>query len=281
MGVKLLLFLNKFFKKPEHPFNLRNEGVKSYAMWQYEHGADTLAFFLNRYSLDEMFKNKTVLDIGCGAGGKSVYYASCGAKQVVGLDILPQYKQESEALAAQLGYENIFSFVCADAANTGFEKNSFDTIIMNDAMEHMENPEAVLRECSSLLKPGGRLFVNFPPYSHPYGAHLSDLIGIPWVHVFFSDETLIKAYRQLCSTVPDGDERIKLRITQREDGSEFFSYINKMTIKRFEKIRSNTPIKAGYYNEVPLRNFLKLPARLPFLKKHCVKMIVCIFENHV
>ena len=28
-------------------FNLQNDGVKSYAMWQYEKGADTLAFFLD------------------------------------------------------------------------------------------------------------------------------------------------------------------------------------------------------------------------------------------
>ena len=44
---------------------------------------------------------------------------------------------------------------------------------------------------------GGKLFVNFPPYNHPTGAHLSDVIGIPSVHVFFSDKTLIAAYKEL------------------------------------------------------------------------------------
>ena len=177
----LLLRVNRLFKLPVHPFNLQNDGVKSYAMWQYEKGADTLAFFLEKYSLEDMFRDKTVLDIGCGAGGKTMFYASKGVKSIVGMDVVAHYREESEALADQLGYRNLFTFVCRDAADTGFPDNSFDTIIMNDAMEHVDKPEAVLAECARILKPGGRLFVNFPPYNHPFGAHLSDLIGMPWV----------------------------------------------------------------------------------------------------
>ena len=42
MSVNSLLFLNKFFRVPQHPFNMQNDGTKSYAMWQYEKGIDTL-----------------------------------------------------------------------------------------------------------------------------------------------------------------------------------------------------------------------------------------------
>ncbi|MBR3942260.1 MAG: class I SAM-dependent methyltransferase [Clostridia bacterium] len=248
-----------------------------YSRWQYEKGEDTIKFYLEYTDTDEMFKDKDVLDVGCGAGGKSLYYLSCGAKKVVGIDVVAYYKEEAEGLAKELGLEG-FTFLCQDAAKTDFADNSFDTIIMNDAMEHVAKPEAVLAEMKRILKPGGKLYVNFPPYNHPYGAHLSDVIGIPWVQTFFSDKTLIAAYKDLVKDKPDGAERISFRIGLDENGKEYFSYLNKMTIKRFNKIRQNADFKVCYYKEAPLRGFLK-PFCKGFLREYFVKMVVCVFEK--
>jgi len=70
MGVKVSVCkaINKLFPLPVHPFNLQNEGVKTYAQWQYEKGEETLRFYLEKVTKEEMFKDKVVLDIGCGAG---------------------------------------------------------------------------------------------------------------------------------------------------------------------------------------------------------------------
>ncbi|MBS5165718.1 MAG: methyltransferase domain-containing protein [Butyricicoccus sp.] len=279
MMTKFLLALNRLFPLPVHPFNLQNEGKESYAMWQYERGANTIAFYTERYTPEEMFRDKVVLDVGCGAGGKTMYYASQGVAKIVGMDIVSHYQEEAEALARQLGYADRFTFVAGDAAQTGFEANSFDTIIMNDAMEHVDRPDLVLAEVRRILKPGGRLYVNFPPYYHPFGAHLSDLIAIPWVHMFFSEDTLVAAYKELCKTVPDGDNRIAFRISKNAQGKEYFSYINHMTIKRFDGLRAQAGLKQAYYREVPLRGFLKPFAKLPLLKECFVKMVVCVFEK--
>ena len=267
---KFLLAVNRLFPLPVHPFNLQNEGKESYAMWQYKRGGDTIAFYRERY---------TVLDVGCGAGGKTMYYAAQGVKHIVGMDIVPHYKEEAEALAQELGYADRFTFVVGDAAHTDFPDNSFDTIIMNDAMEHVDRPDLVLAEVRRILKHGGRLYVNFPPYYHPFGAHLSDLIGIPWVHLFFSEDTLVAAYKELCKTVPDGEERIAFRISTNERGKEYFSYINHMTIKRFDRLRAQAGMKQVYYREAPLRGFLSPLAKLPVLKEAFVKMVVCVFEK--
>ena len=279
MSTKLLLSLNRRFKLPVHPFNLQNEGRQSYAMWQYERGADTIAFYRERYSAEEMFRDKTVLDVGCGAGGKTMYYASLGAARIVGMDIVERYREEAEALARTLGFAGRFEFVHGDAANTGFPDGSFDTVIMNDAMEHVDRPEAVLAEVRRILKPGGRLYVNFPPINHPFGAHLSDLIGIPWVHLFFSEDTLVAGYKELCKTVPDGDERVAFRISKNEQGKEYFSYINHMSVKRFKLLRDGAGMKSVYYREVPLRSFLTPLARFPLTRECFVKMVVCVFEK--
>ena len=78
----VLLSLNKFFPLPVHPFNLQNEG-------------------------------KTVLDIGCGAAGKSLYYASMGANKVYGVDVVAHYKEESEKLAEQKVFRTSLNSVSA------------------------------------------------------------------------------------------------------------------------------------------------------------------------
>ncbi len=279
LSVSLCKALNKAAPLPVHPFNLRNDGVKTYARWQFEKGIETIRFYLERVTADEMFRGKTVLDIGCGAGGKTVYYASLGADRIVGLEILEKYQAEAEAFAAETGFGDRFAFVCEDAAHMNFADDSFDTIIMNDAMEHVDEPDRVLAECYRVLRPGGRLYVNFPPYHHPFGAHLSDAVGIPWVHCFFSEKTLIRVYKDLVSPLPDGQQRIDFRIAKRPDNTEYFSYINKMTISRFNKILKDSPFKVHYYAEHPLRAALAPLAKLPLIKEFAVKMVVGILEK--
>lgn len=185
VSVSIIKFTNKIFPKVVHPFNLQNAGKESYAEWQFRKGRDTIKFFLDACTAEEMFQDKLVLDMGCGAAGKSLYYCSLGAKQVTGVDVVEHYRAEAEALAKKLGYENRFRFVVGPAFDLPFEDNSFDTVIMNDFMEHVSDPEAVLREALRLVKPEGGIFINFPPYYHPTGAHLSDAINMPWVHLFF------------------------------------------------------------------------------------------------
>ena len=280
MQTKILKSVNKLFKAPVHPFNLKNEGKKSYALWQYEQGERTIEFFLQRYDIKEMFEGKTIIDIGCGAGGKSIYYASCGAEKVYGLEILEKYREEAMSLAESVGMEDKFEFVTGDSAALPFEDNVADTIIVNDAMEHVGNPEKTISEMLRVLKKGGKIYINFPPYHHPFGAHLSDAIYIPWVHLFFSEKTLISAYKDLVKDLPDGADRINFRISENECGKEYFSYINKMTIKRFKKILKDMEIKTAYYREVPLRGFLSPLTNIPLLKELFVKMVVCVIEKN-
>lgn len=276
---KLLKSINKLFPLPVHPFNLQNQGVKSYAQWQFEKGEETVKFYLERVSKEEMFLDKVILDIGCGAAGKTLYYASQGATKVYGIDVVPRYEAEANQLAADKGLADRFQFVLGDAAQLPFEENTFDTIIMNDAMEHVDQPLAVLKECHRVLRPKGRLYVNFPPYYHPFGAHLSDAIGFPWVHLFFDEKTLIEVYKDQVKDLPDGEERIKFRIDVNDQGEEYFSYINGMTVKWFNRLIKETDFQLLYYREVPLRSFFKPLAKLPLLRECFVKMVVGILEK--
>ena len=304
MSEKTLLKLNRLFKTPEHPFNDRSGDTLAYAKWQYDRAEASLACYAPFYAPGDLLFRKKVLDIGCGAGGKSVYYAEKYAADVTGIDILERYRDQAEALAMQKRMDDrpqypcapeqasrgAFRFVCCDAADTCLDGSSFDTIIMNDAFEHLADPEAVLAECMRLLKPGGRVFLNFPPYGHPYGEHLSDLIGIPWVHKLFPEEQCLKAYELLAEQLDEssgktpgpsvsGAERIKLRISRDESGALKNSYINGMTLKRFDKIRSGCALKTVLYRELPLRKWLLPLAKIPGIKECFVRMAVCVLEK--
>ena len=278
MSLKLLLKLNKLFKLPKHPFNMQQNGEMTYAQWQFEKGRDTIKFYLKHTDEKEMFENKSILDIGCGAGGKSLYYLSKGAKEVVGVDVVEKYKDESYALRDKLNLKD-FTFICTDAADMPFEEATFDTIIMNDAMEHVAKPLEVLSEVYRVLKPGGKVYINFPPYNHPFGAHLSDAIGIPWVHLLFNDKTLIKGYKELMKDNPDGEDRVQFRISTNEAGEEYFSYINKMSSRRFNKILTETEFNCEYYCEVPLRSFFAPLSKIRLFNDCFTKMVVCILSK--
>ena len=218
-----------------------------------------------------MFTGKTVLDMGCGAAGKSLYYLSIGAARVVGVDIVPHYQEEAEAFARELGFGDRFTFLLGDALRLPIPDDSFDVVIMNDFMEHIRNPEGALREALRVLKPGGRIYLNFPPYYHP--------IGIPWVHLLVSEQTLIAAYKELVRGLPDEAQRLSLRFSTDETGRTYISYLNKMTIRKFHRLLQAAGLKPLWYREIPLRRFLSPLARLPVVKEMFVKMCACVIEK--
>ena len=275
-STRLIRALNRLFPKVEHPFNMQNDGKTTYARWQYERGADTIACYAAYCTPEQMFRGKKVLDMGCGAGGKSLYYASLGAEHVTGVEIVARYEAEAKALAEELGLGGSFTFVRASAFELPFPDNSFDTVVMNDFFEHVSDPERALREAVRLITPEGRIFINFPPYYHPTGYHMSDAIHMPWVHLFFSDRQLIEAYKELVRGLPDERERLELRFTTDEQGVDQYTYINRMTLKRAKRIFSSLGVHLLYYHEIPLRRYFRPLAKFPPTREMFVKMAVCV-----
>jgi len=219
-----------------------------------------------------------VLDIGCGAGGKTLYYAALGARRVVGIDVVEAHLAQARQLARDKGLAHRVEFLRADAAHIPLPDSRFDTIVANDVMEHVDHPARVLSECVRVLGPGGRLYVNFPPYCHPYGHHLSDAIGIPWIHALVGERTLLRLYASLLEGKPDAAGRLALR-TGEDPDSERLAYINHMTVRRFGRLAAQLPLRQVYYHEEPLRPFLAPAARLPGLHEFLVKMVVYVGEK--
>ncbi|HAZ16974.1 MAG: hypothetical protein UV70_C0008G0030 [Parcubacteria group bacterium GW2011_GWA2_43_13] len=106
------------------------------------------------------FKNKIILEIGCGNGEISVWFAKNGA-EVYGIDI----SDESIAIAERRSRENGITeqthFLVSPGEYTHFLDSFFDIIFINVSLHHLEVEQA-LNEFKRVLKPNG-IFVAVEP----------------------------------------------------------------------------------------------------------------------
>lgn len=107
---------------------------------------------------------KKILDIGCGAGTLSLYYAKKG-NNVTGIDISKNAVGSANESAKILRLNNVrFSQV-------NFPKSlpvgKYDFIILTEVLEHLKDDELALRKINSLLNKGGILFISTPSQNAP------------------------------------------------------------------------------------------------------------------
>ncbi len=98
-------------------------------------------------------ENLNVVDIGCGNGGTSKIFS--GSNFAVGCDII---------LNASVRYKlnEKFKFVNCDALLLPFKQKSFDLIILQDVIEHLETSSAFFRHLSTLLQESGKIYLSTP-----------------------------------------------------------------------------------------------------------------------
>ncbi|MDP2759220.1 MAG: class I SAM-dependent methyltransferase [Sideroxyarcus sp.] len=95
-----------------------------------------------------------LLDVGCGGGRLLNRMKKCGW-QVEGTDF------DGQAASKVTTRYGIKTHV-GDLPQCNLAGNSFDAITMSQAIEHLYDPKATLRECLRLLKPGGLLVMTTP-----------------------------------------------------------------------------------------------------------------------
>ena len=107
------------------------------------------------------FENKIMLEVGCGNGETSVWFAKNGA-DVYGLDISDESIVIAEQRSRENGTTDKTHFLVSLAEETEFPDNFFDIIFINVSLHHLE-VERALSEFKRVLKPGG-IFVAIEPF---------------------------------------------------------------------------------------------------------------------
>jgi SAM-dependent methyltransferase len=99
-----------------------------------------------------------VLEVGSGSGGPAVYLARHAGCRVTGVDVNAHGVANAEALAREAGLDGRVGFQALDASRPlPFADGAFDAVVSNDAMCHIADRGAVLRDWCRVLRPGGRM----------------------------------------------------------------------------------------------------------------------------
>lgn len=155
-----------------------------------------LNFFDNKLN----FKNKVVLDVGCGTGNGALALTKKGTLKVVGIDINFEdfgYNYFNEmAKLLEVSTDNM-KFIKGNICDEHiFESENFDIVVAIDSFEHISNPGKALKNCNDFLKPDGYLVIDIGPlYYSPIGHHLWGYFPKetePWAHLRYKDISKVK-----------------------------------------------------------------------------------------
>jgi len=100
-------------------------------------------------------RGAAALDVGCGVGGTSAALARHGV-DVIAVDHNPARLEAVGDLPEQIETK------LADARDLPFPDDSFEIVILQDVIEHVVEPSAVLCEIRRVLVSGGILFLSTP-----------------------------------------------------------------------------------------------------------------------
>jgi len=142
-------------------------------------------------ALKPNWKGLECLEVGCGRGECSVRMAELGQCRVTGVDIkkYPEW-EERQNLQTRLMALDI-------THNPPFTEASFDFILSFTVLEHVADPQAMLRTLAALLKPGGGIYFTANLYRGPKASHRYREVFFPWPHLLFADEVFMEYYRSL------------------------------------------------------------------------------------
>jgi SAM-dependent methyltransferase len=103
------------------------------------------------------------LEVGCGSGGPALFLARTTGAQIMGVDIDEHGVAQANRMAQALDLAARAVFQRADASQPlPFADETFDAILCVDAINHLPDRLAILREWRRMLKPGGRLLFTDP-----------------------------------------------------------------------------------------------------------------------
>ncbi len=106
-----------------------------------------------------LFKDKVVLDGGCGSGKFSAAIARFGAAQVIGLDLGGKGLEFARKQAEKAPYGKNLEYAHGSLLDIPRKDASVDMVWSNGVIHHTLDYEKCISEFARIIKPGGTLFL--------------------------------------------------------------------------------------------------------------------------
>jgi ubiquinone/menaquinone biosynthesis C-methylase UbiE len=284
IGDTLCTCMNAVFKSPLLNRLLRTPalGIRAnpdtYTEWEFQSAENALTGFRPF----DTIVGKSILDVGCGFGGKSVYYALHGARHVTGIDVDRDRIAAARQFAAKKCAANT-RFEVEDAASLRFADEQFDLVIFSDSFEHVDDPGSVLKECWRVLKRGGRANIMFPPYGSAWGAHLFANVRIPWAQFLFSEQALVRAWKKGFESELDKGvtvySRQNIEAVRTATAVRDLAHLNQMSIRRYEQILRGSDFTTRFFQVHTPANLFQFLANSPICREYLVTRVITVLEK--
>ena len=154
--------------------------------------------FLLDFIGDANVAGKRILEIGCAEAGLLKFYQKKGAI-CSGME-LSDVRFNNALLLNEPNELHLFQAnICEPDTYKSEISDKYNTIVIRDVIEHIEDKNTALTNIFSLLKPGGKLFMSFPPRYCAYAGHqqtVPNILGkLPYLHAL--PNYIYKAYLNL------------------------------------------------------------------------------------
>ncbi len=108
---------------------------------------------------EQFFKDKIVIDAGCGGGKFTAAIAKLGAKKVIGIDIGEKGLNFAKDQAKKVNYGRKITYTKGNLLNIPVDDNNVDMVWSNGVIHHTLNYKKCIQEFSRVTKSGGELFL--------------------------------------------------------------------------------------------------------------------------
>jgi len=243
-----------------------------------------------RVGLGQSVMGLDILELGCGHGGISCFMAVAGARSVIGIDLnvtnLRVAERFAEEVSSRLGFPSGLhvAFKEMRAETTDFADNSFDTVVADNLIEHVDNPLAVMKEAHRVLRPGGSLLIpNFPSILSRNGLHLKYGFNIPWANLLFSDETIIKTLRRIAqndATMYSVYPGLSGECNEIKDVRRYKD-LNGMKYARFKQLAKQADFQIVDFTVSPSGYLGKLLTKVPLLRNSTLTDVMSVGASAV
>jgi SAM-dependent methyltransferase len=152
------------------PYPVPDKGHEELAFWRREYEREGKKFENHWYGKnmlamageqdDTFLSGKVVADFGCGPRGSLEWAAS--ANRRIGVDVLADaYRQAFDLSSHKMEY------VGSTETSIPLETGSVDVVYTVNAMDHVDNFDAMCSELLRILRPGGELIGSFNLHEPP------------------------------------------------------------------------------------------------------------------